>query len=507
MKQPAGILIVMAMLLVFVFSPLAAQESNVPDWPTEAWQTSTPEAQGIDSAKLAQALLTMREQEIDIHSLMLVRNSEIVVDAYFYPYDGQTVHEVASVTKSVMTTLIGIAADQGKLSLDDPMLSFFPDRMVANGDAWKENITVRHLASMSSGLDCTNERDEATLREMRTGVDWVQFALDREVRWEPGSHFVYCSPAIHLLSPILQQATGMTALDFARQYLFEPLGIGDAIWLTDPQGYNRGSEGLYLHPHDMAKLGYLWLNNGVWEGEQVVSREWVESSVTPQIDVPGGGDDYGYGWWITRGDLYSYAADGRGGQRINMVPAWNLIVVATGGGFNWDGIVPLLLEALSDMDGPRPANPDGVAELEAAVRTVAQPPTPMVAAPLPETAKLISGQTFLFEPNPTTIESLGLEFNDSGEATFHFTAGGNEMVSGPVALDGVYRLFPGSHNLPMGFRGHWANDQIFVLEYDTIANNDHGVLRMRFEEAHVVVESLETAHEGGVTVEGRLENP
>lgn len=305
MKQPAGILIVMAMLLVFVFSPLAAQESNVPDWPTEAWQTSTPEAQGIDSAKLAQALLTMREQEIDIHSLMLVRNSEIVVDAYFYPYDGQTVHEVASVTKSVMTTLIGIAADQGKLSLDDPMLSFFPDRTVANGDAWKENITVRHLASMSSGLDCTNERDEATLREMRTGVDWVQFALDREVRWEPGSHFVYCSPAIHLLSPILQQATGMTALDFARQYLFEPLGIGDAIWLTDPQGYNRGSEGLYLHPHDMAKLGYLWLNNGVWEGEQVVSREWVESSVTPQIDVPGGGDDYGYGWWITRGDLYS----------------------------------------------------------------------------------------------------------------------------------------------------------------------------------------------------------
>lgn len=137
----------------------------------------------------------------------------MIMDASFYPYDGKTIHEVASVTKSVMTTLIGIAADHGELSLDDSMLSFFPDRTIANRDARKESITVRHLASMSSGLDCTNERDEATLQEMRTTDDWVQFTLDRRVMWEPGTRFVYCSPAIHLLSPILQQATGMTTLD------------------------------------------------------------------------------------------------------------------------------------------------------------------------------------------------------------------------------------------------------------------------------------------------------
>jgi CubicO group peptidase (beta-lactamase class C family) len=497
------VLVITSVLLAVMTVGDQAQEAPT-YWPTEGWQTGTPEEQGVDSTKLAEALLNMQQQDIDIHSLMMVRNGSVVVDAYFYPYDGQTVHEVASVSKSVMTTLIGIAADQGRLSLDDPMLSFFPDRTIANRDAWKESITVRHLASMSSGLECTNERDEATLQEMRVTDDWVQFALDRPVTWEPGTQFVYCSPAIHLLSPILQQATGMTALDFARQYLFEPLGIRDVMWLTDPQGYNRGSEGVYLHPHDMAKLGYLWLNNGVWEGEQIVSREWVENSVRPLMDTREDGY-YGYGWWVETEGLPSYRADGRGGQYIVVVPSLNLVVTTTGGGFTLDDIAALLLAALATE--PLSANPDGVAELEAAVTTVAQPPTPVAVAPLPETARLISGQTFVFEPNPTTIEALGLEFNDSGEATFHFTASGYGMVSGPVALDGVYRLFPGSYNLPMGLRGYWADDQTFVLEYDAIANNDHGTLRMRFEGDHVVVEAQETAHEVGLTVEGSLQNP
>ena len=267
-------------------------------WPTEGWRSSTPEDQGSASAKLAEALLTMREKNINIHSLLVTRNGLVVADAYFYPYDGKTVHELASVTKSVMTTLIAIASDQGKLKFDQPMLSFFPERTIANRDARKERITVRHLASMSSGLDSVGkERDEGTLKEMRASPNWVQFSLDRRVVWEPGTHFIYDSPAIHLLSPILQQATGMTALDFARKNLFEPLGIQEAIWPTDPQGYNNGSAYIYLHPRDAAKIGYLWLNRGQWEGKQIVSRDWVKNSVKAQIKT-GEGDDYGYGWWV-----------------------------------------------------------------------------------------------------------------------------------------------------------------------------------------------------------------
>jgi len=198
----------------------------VPDyWPTAGWRSSTPEAQGIDSGKLADLLLTIREQNVQIHSLLIIRHGYVVLDATFYPYDGKTPHNVASVTKSLMTTLIGIASDQGKLALDDKMVSFFPHRTIASLDPRKQNITVRHLASMSSGLDCAAEPDEPTLKEMVASPDYVQFVLDREVAWEPGTQFVYCSPAIHMLSPILQQAAGMTTLDFARHNLFEPLGF------------------------------------------------------------------------------------------------------------------------------------------------------------------------------------------------------------------------------------------------------------------------------------------
>lgn len=472
-------------------------------WPTQGWRSSPPEEQGFDSAKLAEGLQAIRQQEFNIHSLLIIRNGLVVVDAYFYPYDGRTVHDLASVTKSVMTTLIAIAADQGQLELDRPMVSFFPDRTIANRDARKEAITVRHLASMSSGLDCTAEYDEATLREMQASPDYVQFTLDRPVVWEPGAHFVYCSPGMHLLSASLQQATGMTALDFARQHLFEPLGIRNVIWPADPQGFSHGWGDIYLHPHDMAKLGYLWLNQGQWEGRQLVSPEWVEDSVKVQIKT-GGNDDYGYGWWVT-GEEGEYAAIGRGGQRIQVWPALNLMLVMTGDGVDIDDIEPFLTPAFTGMDQPLLANPAGVAQLEAALIAIAQPPAPQPVAPLPETAKEISGQIFAFEPNPIEVEALGLEFDDSAEAILHIRFNGGQLESWPVGLDGVYRMSVGEYDLPRGLRGAWADDQTFVLEYAGIAHNDHFTFRLRFEGDRAVMEGQETAHDLGMKFEGRAD--
>jgi CubicO group peptidase (beta-lactamase class C family) len=477
-------------------------------WPTQGWQTSTPEEQGFDSAKLAAGLQAMRDKNINIHSLLVVRNGKILLDATFYPYDGSTVHDVASVTKSVMTTLVAIAADQGKLSLDAPMLSFFSDRTIANRDARKERITVRQLASMSSGLECTNERDEETRRQMQAAPDYVQFVLDRKMVAEPGTRFIYCSPAIHLLSPILQRATGMTALEFARQNLFAPLGIQDALWESDPQGFSDGWGDLYLHPRDMAKIGYLWLNNGQWDGKQIVPREWVEASVRVQMAETGDDDKYGYGWWITNEDTGEYAAEGRGGQRIQVVPAVNAIIVTTGGGFEYDEMMSFLEPAAVDLQQPLPANPGGVAQLEAAVKTIAQPPAPQPAAPLPEIARQISGKTFVFEPNPVEMESAVLTFNESAEARLaikHF--GSEQVVSAPIGLDGVYRMSSGDHNLPQGYRGAWADAQTFVFEYDNIANNDHIIFRMRVEGSRVMMTGQETAHELGTQFAGRLREP
>jgi CubicO group peptidase (beta-lactamase class C family) len=482
-------------------SSQAAQDPSVTEWPTSGWRAGAPEEKGFDSLKLAEGLMAIRRAGLDLHSVAIVREGVMVLDAYFYPYDGASVHDQASVTKSIMTTLIGIAAGQGKLKLDDPVLSFFPGRGVANRDAAKERVTVRHLASMSSGLECTAANDEQTLKEMERSGDFVQFALDRRMAAEPGTTFVYCSPGMHLLSAILQRATGVTALEFARLNLFEPLGIRDVIWPTDAQGFNHGWGDIRLHPHDTAKIGFLWLNHGQWDGRQIVPREWVESSVKTQVKT-GRNDDYGYGWWIT-GEKGEYAAIGRGGQRIQVWPEIDAILVMTGGGVDIDDIEPMITPAFVGQGKPLPANPSGVDRLKEALAAVAAPPSPKPVVPLPATAKRISGQTFVFDPNPLGIEACSLEFGEPAVAVFRITHNGGTTEPWPVGLDGVYRMSEGPYGLPQGLRGEWTDERTFALEYDNIANNDHFFLRLSFDGDKVTIESRETAHELGARFEGR----
>jgi len=245
-------------------------------WPTNGWQDASPESQGLDSTKVATILNTIKPNGTPMHSWMVIRNGRIVLEAYFYPYDGTSLHDMASATKSITTTLIGIAADKGYLDLDDTMVSFFPDRTITNRNEWKEQITVRDLVTMSSGLHCDDKGgEEWTQEEMRASDDWVQFVLDLEAIHEPSTVFGYCSPGSYMLSAILTQATGVSELAFAQEYLFGPLGIEEVYWPADSTGINYGWGDLAMYPQDAAKIGYLWLNKGIWDGQQIVSREWV----------------------------------------------------------------------------------------------------------------------------------------------------------------------------------------------------------------------------------------
>ena len=449
------------------------------------WTMGTPEEQGFDSAKTADGLLAIKKNGTLIHSLMVIRNDKVLLDAYFYPYDGSTYHDLASVTKSVMTTLIGIAADQGKLSLDDPMLSFFPDREIANHDERKEKITLRHLASMSSGLECAQD-DEMTLIEMRASKDWVQFALDLPVVKEPGTRFAYCGVNMHLLSAILKEATGMNALEFARENLFGPLGIQDVYWPDDSQGVTHGWGDLCLHPADMAKLGFLFLHNGTWEGQQIVSHAWVEGALQPYFGGTGRIEDYGYGWWIGQAENEpEFLAAGNGGQKIKVYPLLNMIVVTTGGGFEYSEIEPYMLAAMGDFK-PLPTNPTGIATLNAALTAIAAGPAPEFVPSLPATAVAISGQTFVFRPNPL-LRSMRLDFDNSREAIFQLELA-NE--SGPrvagVGLDGVYRRsYSGRPTLA---RGRWEDENTFIVEYDEGPGIAFHRFRLHFDGDQVMFE-------------------
>jgi CubicO group peptidase (beta-lactamase class C family) len=494
-----------ALFVLGLGAALSACSDTAPKWPTEAWETSTPESAGLDAAKVADALTEIRARKLNIHSLLIVRHGRVAVDAVFYPYDGAVPHNLASVTKSVMTTLVAIAADQGKLDLDKPALSYFPGRTIANRDARKVRITVRQLTGMTSGLDCVGEHDEPTLHEMNASPDWVQYALNLKMAAEPGTAFSYCSPGMHLLSAILQNATGMTALDFARKNLFEPLGIKDVIWPADPQGVTRGWGDLHLYPRDAAKIGYLWLHGGMWDGRQIVSKDWVAQSSRAQTKTgPAWGNDYGYGWWVMTGEeLPQYAASGRGGQRIAVFPTLDTVAVTTAGGADPGEALGLVGAALVSPDKPLPVNAAGEEKLKAALVAITEPPPPGPVAPLPPVAAEVSGKTYRFPPNPLQLQSFRLDFDGSAEAKLAITfSDGQPTRAGALGLDGVYRMLAGENALPAGIRGQWADATTFLAEYDGVAAIDAFDMKFQFRDDRVTLEAKDRTYAAGVTVEG-----
>jgi CubicO group peptidase (beta-lactamase class C family) len=515
-------LLILLGALAYIFLPWrgSLRALSAPQtWPTNGWQTTTPEEQGFDSVKLAEGLAAIQKADIPIHSLLVIRDGKILLEAYFYPYDGQAPHSTSSVNKSFITTLIGIAADQGKLNLDDRMVSFFPEYSIANLDARKKAITIRDLASLSAGMQCSGLPNELSVKDMEASPNWVQFALDQPMVDEPGKKWNYCGLWMHLLSAILEKATGMPAQEFARINLFEPLGIQAGTWPADPQGVNMGAGNLRLLPTDMAKLGLLWLQRGKWDGRQIVSSEWVRQSVVQRFQT--GGDSYGYGWWISKGLTGpSYDAVGNGGQRITVDPNLNLVLVTTGGGFNVDDVITYLVAAFVDLKKPLPANPGGDARLAELVATLPQTPAPQPVPKLPAVAGEISGKVFHFDPNPFLLESLQLDFNDSAKATVQFGfTDGQKTPPAPVGLDGLYRMTPGLNldrafhvfadfkNLTVGLRGTWVDGKTFRLEYDTLVNRYFYLLEMQFNGDQVSMQASERGTNSAGTISGRLQNP
>jgi CubicO group peptidase (beta-lactamase class C family) len=370
-----GLLAAVAVLLAGCRTTAATS----PDyWPTDGWRTSTPEEQGMDSEMLAAMLERIHREPYDIDSVTVVRNGYIVVDAYVYPFQRDSRHTIYSCTKSVISALIGIALDQGAMEgLDQPVLEFFPGRSVANLDADKEAMTLEHVLMMAAGLKCEDSYlyRWRGLRNMEKSDDWVQYVLDLPMAEKPGTRFEYCNGASFLLSAIIQERTGMSALAFAEEHLFGPLGISDVAWTSNPQGINIGYSQLYMRPRDMAKIGHLYLNGGEWDGERVVPATWVEASTKKQIAATLE-DGYGYQWWVD--DSGTYMALGYAGQFIFVVPEQDLVVAFTSDLPEHEFYAPQIL--LNDYiipaaksTKPLPANPDGEAELESRTQALATP--------------------------------------------------------------------------------------------------------------------------------------
>ncbi len=510
-------IVLLAALLVQLLAPLtiSAQEDTVP-WPTEGWQTSTPEEQGMDSELLAEMMDYLQEQNsFNIHSLLIIRHGYIVTDAYFYPFAQGYLHDLASVTKSFTSTLIGIAIDEGYIeSVQQPILDFFPERSVANVDADKEAMTLEDLLTMHSGFECSNQGNNSTDVQMGASPDWVQFSLDLPMAVEPGTRYNYCNQNAHLLSAIIQETTGVSALSFAQEHLFGPLGISDVIWPIDPQGNNRGWEALMLAPHDMAKLGYLFLNEGLWDGQQVVSTAWVEmatSALTPAV----GGSDYGYLWWVNPASGY-YEAAGDGGQEMYVLPDQNMVVVMTGssgggGPGAWgERVLNSYILPTVVSESPLSTNPDGMALLEDRVQQVVASPPPEPVPPMPEIAQQVSGQTIVMDSNPFGLLSGSLTFQE-GEAeavlNLTFSAGPDEalVVEWLIGLDNVFRFSSGLSDFPVAAIGWWESDIEFVIYRVEVGGRDW--IEGHYQEQIIMTFEVDqvTLQIADITLVGRLE--
>ncbi len=317
----------------------SANVQSTPYWPTDGWRASSPEEQGMDSVLLEQMFETIDQQKLDIHSVLIVRNGTIVAEKYYSPYTEDTRHVLYSCTKSFISALIGMAIEDGTIDgVDQLVLNFFPERTFANLDERKESMTLEDLLTMRTGLDW--DEGMPAYQDMMESEDWVKFVLDQPMEADPGSQFNYCSGCSHIMSAIIQETTGLNTLEYAQNRLFEPLNITNIHWELDRNGIPNGGWGLEITPRDMAKFGYLFLNDGTWDGQQIVSSEWVRASTQPGLPT-GEGVDYAYQWWVySTSNLY--AAQGLKGQKIYVIPGLELVVVFTADMANTTPILELV---------------------------------------------------------------------------------------------------------------------------------------------------------------------
>lgn len=338
----------------------------------DAWPTSTPEEQGMSSGPLAEMFNEVADQNHPIDTISVVRYGHLIAHAAADGYRGGELHIVHSVTKSIVSTLIGLAVNEGHLEgVDQRVLDVFDDRVAANNDARKEQMTIEDLLTMTSGFDCRDSYLYAWegLDDLRQSDDWVQHILDLPMVATPGEEFEYCNRASFLLSAIVQEATGQTAEQYGADRLFGPIGVTNINWPANPDGISIGWGSLRMAPLDLARFGLLILDDGRWQGRQVVPAAWIDRATEPYIHGTLQ-DAYGYQWWIRDDGIVQGL--GYEGQYLIIDRERNMVAVFTSKlpdeqFYLPDRLYDRYVLAAVDGDEPLAPDPDAFEAMEGAI--------------------------------------------------------------------------------------------------------------------------------------------
>jgi CubicO group peptidase (beta-lactamase class C family) len=458
-------------LIFLIFSyPFSLQSQNL-------WAASSPEDQGMNSITFIDAIKGFQKNGTNIHSLLIIKNDHVVLEAGFFPFQMPYPHDLASVTKSITSLLIGIAIDKGFIKDENQLVfPYFPEYATKN-DTLK-TVRVRDLLNMTSGFQCSWDDGEKELNQMIQSIDWVQYMFSLPFESMPGQKFSYCSGNYYLLGEILQRTTKMTCHDFAEKYLFGPLGFGKSYWLLNYKGVNNGWGDLHLSTYDMAKIGRLLLFDGNWNGKQIVSKAWIDK-IKPLYKIQKT-ESYGYGWWLDSENPDEIQAVGRGGQRLFVFRDKKMVIATTGGGFEAGDVDNLALESIQSYK----KNENYGIQLKQLVKTVEAPVSPSVNVDEKEFPNGILNKTFRFDRNDLGLRTIRFEQRKAINYLMLVFNDGT-IEAHPIGMNNQYLISnEATFGLPMAVRGKWVNANTLAIDYNRLC---------RIEDYHFSIEFLDNA--------------
>jgi CubicO group peptidase (beta-lactamase class C family) len=436
----------------------AADKSSLP--------RSTPEAQGISSAAILDFIQSADQQVDAMNSFMLVRHGHVVAEGWWSPYAAKTPHSMYSLSKSFTSTAVGLAIAEGKLSVDDEVLKFFPDEAPAEPSANLKQMRVSDLLRMNTGQhmeDVTNGFSFDSTNPL------VKLFLSLPVAHKPGTHFWYNTPATFMESAIVQKVTGQTVFDYLKPRLFEPLGIENPTWEMKQQ-YTFGGSGLHIRTEDIARFGQLYLQKGNWNGKQLVPAAWIETATSRQTSNgsnPTSDWDQGYGYNFWRCRPGCYRGDGAFGQFCIVIPEQDAVVAITSGTRNMQGVMNLVWDKILPALQSKPLDADEASQKKLAETLAGLTLHPQPGSAAPGVAAKWSGKTFVLSTNDQKLETVALEFGGADKPVMlvmrcngveqRIACGKGVWIKGRMA-------YAGFEEQPVSASGAWTADGTYTVK-------------------------------------------
>ena len=463
----------LAAVLVSLTSLLAA-EQPLP--------RATPESQGVSSTALLKFVNTLDEKIDGMHSVMLVRHGQVILEGWWKPYAAQHNHVLYSLSKSFTSTAVGLAVAEGRLTIDDEVLKFFPGDAPAEPSGNLKAMRVRDILTMSTG-----HQDEPPVAPDKISA---KSFLAQPVPHLPGTHFKYNTPATFMQSAIVQKLTGQTTLDYLRPRLFDPLGIANPVWETNFEGVSLGGYGLRVRTEDIAKFGQLYLQKGKWNGKQIIPASWIEQASARQVSNgsnPKSDWNQGYGFQFWRSRHNAFRGDGAFGQYCVVLPDQDTVVAITSGVKDMQAVLNILWDQLLPAMEPKKIKADRATQKQLTDRLAALEIKPAAgAATTPQTSRL-ANRTYTFPANDQKLESVQLATSTDGKLTLTVRVNGHDAKvacghrqwrpgRGPFA-GGYLADFPDE---PLAGTFGWTADDALQIKICAVETPYHLTLKLKF---------------------------